>query len=378
MPAVFLFWCCLFGAGYSYFVYPFVLLLLPKRSRFVPAGNVPVPSMSLIITARNENHRIRDKIVNALAIDYPADKLEIIVASDASDDGTDDIVNSFKERGVRLVRADVRRGKEYAQSMAIREARGEILVFSDVATRIPPGCLGLIAEDFSDPKVGAVSSEDRFVARDGRLAGEGAYVRYEMWVRRLESKVHSLVGLSGSFFAVRHDLCRDWDIKVPSDFNSALMTVRRNHVAVSDPRVVGIYEDIHDERREYQRKVRTVIRGLAAIARQPAVLNPAAVGFFAFQVWSHKVMRWLVPWFLVGLAVASVALAGMHWFYGSMTIGQAVFYLAAFAGWIAPRTRRFAAVKVPYFFVQANLAIAHATIVFVLGKRITAWEPSKR
>ena len=195
--------CC-----YSYFLYPLILRLLPRRQAVRSAADV-LPRLSLIITVHNEAARVGTKLENTLGIDYPDDRLEIIVASDGSTDATDAIVAGFADRGVRLVRADARKGKEYAQLCAIREASGEILVFSDVATQIPADALRLIAAGFDDARVGAVSSEDRFISQDGSVAGEGAYVKYEMWLRRLESDRAGLVGLSGSFFAARSaGLCR--------------------------------------------------------------------------------------------------------------------------------------------------------------------------
>ncbi|MGI0015593.1 MAG: glycosyltransferase family 2 protein, partial [Nitrososphaera sp.] len=282
-----LFWIGILGVSYSYFIYPLVLLLLPKQSVLRASKNdVELPAVTLIITAHNEARRMQAKLENTLLIDYPQDKLEILVASDASTDETEAIVNSFAGQGVRLVRAEVRKGKEYAQSLAIKEASSDILVFSDVGTEIPKASIRLLVENFADSRVGAVSSEDRFISQDGKIAGEGLYVKYEMWLRGLESAVNSLVGLSGSFFAVRRDLCEDWDITIPSDFNSALNCISRGYIAVADSRVLGFYQDIKDSKKEYQRKVRTVIRGISAVASQPRVLNPLKVGFFAFQVWS--------------------------------------------------------------------------------------------
>jgi glycosyltransferase involved in cell wall biosynthesis len=372
-----LFWVGLFGALYSYFLYPLLLLLVRRRR---PAAVAPdkLPSVTLIVTAHNEAHRISDKIENCLSLDYPRDRLEVLVASDASDDGTDEIAAEFGDRGVRVVRASERRGKEWAQMLAVGAARGEILVFSDVATMIAEDALRRLAADFADPKVGAVSSEDRFVTPDGRVVGEGLYVRYEMWLRRLESDAAGLVGLSGSFFAARKEVCQNWDVLAPSDFNTALNSVREGYIAISDPQLLGYYSSIKDESREYQRKLRTVLRGITGLMRQPSVLNPLRYGFFSVQVFSHKLMRWLVPWFLLLLLAASVGLANQHWFYALALAGQIAFYLLVIGGALSARLRQHPLVKVPYFFVQVNVAIAHAFIWFLRGKRITVWQPSKR
>ena len=167
-------------SGYSYFLYPLILKFMPARKARASddaSGTMAYPALSLIVTAHNEEERIREKLENSLLIDYPHGFFEIIVASDCSTDSTDSIVESFGDRGVRLVRADERKGKEYAQLCAIREAIGDILVFSDVSTQIPADALRILALQFNNPSIGALSSEDRFVSKNGLVVGEGAYVR---------------------------------------------------------------------------------------------------------------------------------------------------------------------------------------------------------
>lgn len=375
----FLFWLFLLLGVYSYFLYPLVLTLLVRRGGHVapaPAADAPLPSMTMIVTAYNESARIREKIEDTLAIDYPG--LEIIVASDCSSDDTDQIVGEYAGRGVRLVRAPERLGKESAQGHAIRAARGAVLVFSDVATRIPADALRKLAAHFADPRVGAVSSEDRFISADGGVAGEGAYVRYEMWLRRMESALAGLVGLSGSFFAARREVCEQWDIHSPSDFNTALNCARLGLRAVTAPDVLGYYKDLKDPAREYQRKVRTVLRGITAIALHTDVLSVRRFGVFALQVWSHKVMRWGVPWFLLGLFLVNWSLLGHGWFYTLALLAQLAFYGAALAAHYREDLREHGVVRIVYFFVQVNVAIADACCRFLAGKRMTTWQPSAR
>ena len=374
-----LFWIAVFGAIYSYAVYPLVLSLLPARRSSdggVPGGQASQPLVTLVIACRNERGRIAHKLDNALAVHYR--RLEVIVASDCSDDGSDEIVESYSGRGVRLARSLERRGKEYAQGLAIGQARGEIVVFSDAGTDLPPDSIDHIVDDFRDPAVGAVSSEDTFISADGLVVGEGLYVRYEMWLRRLESRVGSLVGLSGSFFAVRRPVLQRWDAAIPSDFASAINTVRAGMVAISDPRVRGIYRDIKDPAREYPRKVRTAIRGMAALGRIPEVLNPLRYGTFAFQVWSHKLMRWLVPWFLVLALLSNLALAGAGPLYRVLLGLQLAGYACVAAAHLIPALRSFGPLRIAYFFVQANVALAEAGARYLAGQRVTVWEPSVR
>lgn len=372
------FWITVVGCAYSYALYPLLLSLWPARTSFAKAAGMPAPAptVTLVIACRNEARRLRHKLDNALAVDYPS--LEIVVASDASDDDSDDIVRSYAARGVRLVRSPERRGKEHAQGLAIEQTTGEIIVFSDAGTDLPPDSIGHLVENFADPSVGAVSSEDRFITEDGRVVGEGAYVRYEMWLRRLESRRAGLVGLSGSFFGIRRSIAGAWNASIPSDFACALFAVKSGKRAVSDPRVVGVYRDIKDPSKEFGRKVRTAVRGMTAVAVLREVLNPFRYGLFSFQVWSHKVMRWLVPAFMALLLVTSVALARVHAVYAWALAAQCLGYSVVLTAHFYPPLRGYAPVRLAYFFVQVNLALGRAGLDFVRGRRVVVWDPSAR
>lgn len=372
------FWIGVVGCFYSYLIYPVILVLLPKNKSERLGTVVELPVMSMIIAGHNEEARIVPKLENTLALAYPHDQLEIIIASDASSDGMDGIVREYSNRGVRLVRSEVRKGKEHAQLLAIAQARGDILVFTDAGTEIPAEALMRLADRFSDPHIGAISSEDRFVSRDGSLVGEGVYVKYEMWLRRLESQRAGLVGLSGSFFAARRTVCDTWDDETPSDFNAAIGCARRGLVAVTEPSVIGYYADIKDARKEYRRKLRTVLRGIVGLVRHRETLNPFVFGLFAVQIWSHKVMRWLVPWFMLITFASSLLLWQSAAFYRLAATVQLIFYAGVATAFMAPRLRRSVVLRIGYYFVQVNIAIAHASLLFLAGQRMTVWEPSKR
>ncbi|HSC66446.1 MAG TPA: glycosyltransferase family 2 protein [Cellvibrio sp.] len=379
----FLFWLFGIAAIYSYFLYPLILRMMVARAgaKAVAAAEqkaAVVQSVSLIVTAYNEESRIRAKIENSLQLVLDGGAFEIIVASDCSEDATDEIVREYAARGVRLVRAPERLGKEHAQQCAIKEASGEILVFSDVATEIPSDAIQKLITYFNDPVVGAVSSEDRFVSQDGVVAGEGAYVKYEMWLRRQESKLAGLVGLSGSFFAVKKYLCSDWDIHSPSDFNTALNTAKAGLKAVTAPDVLGFYQDLKDPSKEYQRKIRTVIRGMTGLSRHAEVLGFGKFGFFSFQVISHKLMRWLTPWFLLAFFLVNALIADSGLFYFLLFLGQLAFYGVAVVAHFLPNLQSISVIKLVYFFVQVNIALLDAAIKFIAGHRMTTWKPSAR
>ena len=378
-----LFWLFGIAAVYSYFIYPVILRLFVLKtgsnSAHQASSNLPRPmSLSLIVTAYNEEARIRAKIENSLQLVVTDADLEVIIASDCSDDDTDNIVREYAGQSVRLVRAPERLGKEHAQQCAIKEAKGEILVFSDVATEIPADALQKLLAYFQDTSVGAVSSEDRFISQDGTVAGEGAYVKYEMWLRRQESKLAGLVGLSGSFFAVRKSLCDEWDIHSPSDFNTALNTAKAGLKAVTAPDVLGYYQDLKDPSKEYQRKIRTVIRGMTGLSRHAEVLGFGKFGFFSFQVISHKLMRWLTPWFLLLFFLVNALIASEGVFYSFLFLGQLAFYGVAVVAHFLPGLQSISIIKLVYFFVQVNVALLDASIKFIAGQRMTTWKPSAR
>lgn len=372
MMAAVVFWGAAALAFYAWFGYPMLLMALaPLLNRTVARQRV-TPRVTFIITAYNEARRLRAKIENTLAQVYPPALFEVIVASDCSTDGTDDIAREYG--GVRLVRASERRGKEAAQQLALDAASGDVMIFSDVATELRADAVSSIVANFADPAVGCVSSIDRFVDANGRVSGEGAYVRYEMWLRRLETRVHSLVGLSGSFFAARRDVCRLWAADRQSDFSTALNAVRLGLRAVLDPDTAGYYCNIADDRREGGRKTRTVVRGLAVLARNAGMLNPLRYGLFAWQLASHKLCRWLVPIAMLALAVSNVFLLRTSPVYVATFALQAVFYAAAVIG--ASTGAR--ALRIPSFFLLSHAAILVAWWRFARGERITYWTPSRR
>jgi glycosyltransferase involved in cell wall biosynthesis len=373
-----IFWLCLLAAAYSYFGYPAILLILPRRKGALVADPNPVHTIAMVIAARNEAGKIAEKLENTLALAPAGAELDVMVASDASDDATDDIVRSYASKGIRLVRSPVRKGKEHAQELAIATTSAELIVFTDAGTILPQDALVHLLDAFRDPHVGAVSSVDRFITADGTLQGEGAYVRYEMWLRDLETRFHSLVGLSGSFFAARSSVCRKWDNRVPSDFGTALSCAQLGLRATSDRRVVGYYKNISDSRKEYQRKVRTVTRGMNALRVRAEVLNPASYGRFAFEVFSHKLMRWATPWFLIGALCANIALALHSAVYRALLAAQLAFYLLPAASRLVPALRKIGLARMGIYFVEVNVAIIHATVLVLAGRTIATWEPSKR
>ncbi len=374
-----IFWVSVAVITYAYVGYPLALgVVSVLRTRRVEKADVS-PSVTFIITAYNEEKRIAEKLENTLKLVYPRSKLEILVASDCSSDKTDEIVKSYGDRGIQLVRASVRKGKEAAQKLAVEVANGEIFVFSDVATILPELAVSNIVKNFHDPTVGCVSSVDRFVDQEGRVSGEGAYVRYEMFLRSLETRVNSLVGLSGSFFAARREVCKGkWSDDLQSDFNTVLNSMRMGLRGVADPESVGYYKNIADERKEYDRKVRTVLRGISVFMRSLALVNPLRHSVFAWQLLSHKLCRWLVPFAMMTAFVSNALLALSSQWYAMLFLIQILFYSMALGGILWKPLLRFPIVKLFSFFLLVNASIFQAWVRYWSGERLIVWEPSKR
>ena len=369
-----IFWSSIFLILYAYLGYP---LLLKGISLFmyktVNKGTI-FPPVSFIITAHNEESIIKSKIENTLSIDYPRDKLQIIIASDASDDATDRYVLEYKNQGVELVRTPERNGKENAQKYALEQSQGGILIFSDVATIVRPDAIRNIVSNFNDPSIGCVSSIDKFIDKEGNLSGEGAYLKYEMFLRNLETKVNTLVGLSGSLFAARKEVCKNWRMDLQSDFNILLNSVKMGLRGISDPLSIGYYKNIENQKKEYDRKVRTVLRGITVFMKNLNLLNPLNYGMFSWQLLSHKLCRWLVPLFMISAFISNLLLIRHSWLYFLLFLAHSSIYLLGYA----LKNSNSSWLKLPHYFLNVNKAILSAWIHYFRGKRYYHWTPSER
>ncbi len=358
--------------GFAYVGYPLALLLMARLSpRPVHRGDIS-PSISVIIAAYNGEKFLSQKLEATLALEYAGER-EIIVASDGSTDATCEIADRFAEQGVHLVRLESRGGKEAAQAAAIAQAAGEILIFTDVTAQLEPGSLTAIVRAFADPTIGCVSSEDR-VDTEG---GEGAYVRFEMALRRLENEASSLVGLSGSFFAIRRELGSPWPIDLASDFRAALETTRRGKRAVSEPAARARFSASQDTGREWHRKVRTIRRGIAVLAEYRDILHPR-YGRAAFSLLGHKVARFTSPFALLLLLAASGAAAPSSRIAAALLAAQLGAYLIGGLSLLMPSVARFGPARLGGFFMLVNASMLVAWAYHLTGQRAVVWEPTRR
>ena len=374
------FWLAVAWVIYAYLGYALALRVMARLWPRPIVRAEACPGVSVIVTVHNGARSIREKLENLLDQDYPSDRLEIVVADDGSNDGTDRIVREeFGTRGVRLVQLGTRGGKERAQKEALAICRGEVLVFTDVGTRLDRRGVAMIVRNFADPAVGAVSSEDRLLGADGRsAAGESGYVGYEMGLRRLESQVGSIVGLSGSFFAARQEVCADFSDRLASDFRTALRAVRLGLRAVADEEAIGYYRDVAHGTREFDRKVRTVVRGMTVLFAEASLLNPLRYGLFSWQLGSHKLARWMVPFAMIAALCSSAALARSSRFFAAALGLQLAGYLGAAAAERLRPLSTLAPLRALRYLVEVNLAILVAWGRYLRGDRIVVWSPSAR
>lgn len=373
----YVFWITLAAVAYSYFGYPLMLMVMESLSprAVCPGSDRLTPSVTIIVPAYNEATVIGRKLENLLSLDYPQDSLQIIVVSDGSTDGTDTLVEQTAGRSnLMLIRVNERRGKAYALNVGLESATGDIVVFSDSSIMLDPDALRAIVIAFGDPTVGCVSGEDH-IPEGG---GEGLYGRYELFLRKRESAIGSIVGASGSFYAQRRELCQPFRDGLAPDFLSVLNTVEAGYRAVTEPQAFGFMSAVSSPKDEFHRKVRTLLRGMATLWEKRALLNPLRYGRFAWVLLSHKMMRWLVPFFLVALFISNAVVASQP-FYILVFSLQCLFYFAALLAWqgVSGLDKRVFG-KVPLYFSAANLAVAFAWLKFFLGTRQELWEPSRR
>jgi cellulose synthase/poly-beta-1,6-N-acetylglucosamine synthase-like glycosyltransferase len=369
--------------GVAYVVYPVLLALLarfrPRPSRLPDPPEWPV--VSLTVPSYNEETSIRDTLDALLRLPYPAEKRQIIVISDASTDRTDDIVRAYASRGVELLRLPERGGKTAAENAAGAVVRGDIIVNIDATVRVRGDSLKELVRAFQDPSVGVASGRDVSIGGTPAEAtrGESGYVGYEMWVRSLETRLGSIVGASGCFYATRRSL---YDSRFPEelsrDFASALIARERGLRAVSVQDAVCEVPRASSLQSELRRKTRTMARGLATLWYKRHLMNPLRYGRFALMLIGHKLCRWLIYPTLPGAVVGLILLSFDSW------MAAAVFALAGLGLALGVAGMRWQGAHVPTllaapgFILTANLAGILAWRKVLRRERSAAWEPTRR
>ena len=376
-----IFWICAAALAYVYVGYPLLVylvsILFPKA---LAKGEIE-PRVTVLITAYNEEAAIREKIENTLQIDYPTDKLEIVVASDGSTDRTDEIVKEMAGRGVKLFRQEGRVGKTATQNNAVAAAKGEIVLFSDATTMYSPDVFRTLLPAFADEMVGCVAGRLVYVDEEDTNVGKGAqsYWNYETFIKIAESRACSLIGASGCLYAVRRSAYQPMYPEACSDFLICTNIYRQGLRSVFAPDAVCFENTNRRAADEWKMRVRVISQTFTDLWRNRDMLNPLKSGFFAIELISHKVLRYAVPFILLTLFISSVFLSASYTFYAVALMIQVLFYLLAAAGWVMERSgKRVGLLAMPLYFVLANLASAAAFYQFLRGETYTRWDPIRQ
>lgn len=367
---------------YTYAVYPLLLRWVAGRATGPAADPPEWPRISITVPVYNEAAQIRETVESILGIDYPADRRQILFVSDASSDGTDEILREYAGDGVELLRMETRGGKTAGENASRGRLVGDIVINTDASIRIRPDAVKALVRHFQDPGVGVATGRDVSTgsgAGDGNV-GESGYVGYEMWVRDLETRAGGIVGASGSLYAIRRELHQHiLPSALSRDFASALVARENGYRAISVGEAVCVVPRTNSLAREYRRKVRTMIRGMETLYYKRHLLNPFKQGRFAWMLFSHKICRWLVPWALL-VALVGVALLDLP---GPVRVifwaGLLVLMALTVLGWAWPTGRRMPRViSVPAFAIAANLAAVVAALRAARGELDPIWEPTRR
>jgi cellulose synthase/poly-beta-1,6-N-acetylglucosamine synthase-like glycosyltransferase len=373
-----IFWAALGAIGYIYVGYPLLLAVLarPRAAHAIRDGEDPA-HVTILISAYNESGIIGEKIRNTLALDYPRGFLSIIVVSDCSSDGTDEIVLRHASQGVQLVRSAERVGKAAALNLGIQHASGDVLIFSDANAMYRPDSIRFLTRHFSDSGVGYVVGNARYVEGSSQTASaesEGLYWKLETWLKKKESDFGSVVGGDGAIYAIRRELytpLRPTDI---NDFLNPLQIIVRGYRGVYEPSAVCFEEAGDTFEKEFQRKVRIVSRSLNAVRRVPRILLPWTQPRHWLALISHKILRWFAPFFLLLALMSSLALWPSP-LYRIAACLQLAFYLLAAMGWMAKsRGRAPRLFYLPYYFSLVNVAAVLGIFKCFSGSLTSTWQ----
>ena len=377
-----LFWLSAGLIGYTYAGFP-ALVLARGRLRPRPHREEPVtPTVSIVIAARNEEASLGGKLDNLAALDYPAERLEVLIASDGSEDGTNELVAARAHDRLRLVDLP-RGGKAATLNAAVAQARGDILVFSDANSMFAPDAVRRLVAPFADPEVGGVAGDQRYVADGGEAAvagGERSYWSLDRAIKLAESRGGHVISATGAIYAVRRSLFREVPASSTDDFATSTGVIAQGHRLVFAPDAVA-YEAVGASAEvEFSRKVRVMTRGLNGVIIRRELLDPRRHGFYALQLLSHKVLRRLMAIPLIVLAASATALWRRSPFYAAAAAAQVSVYLVGVLGLLAGRRPRARGklVAAPTFFVLVNAASLQALLNVVRRRDIARWEPGRK
>lgn len=366
---------------YVYVGYPLVIRWLGARlQRSVRAAEPGTwqPTVTVLIAAYNESRHIVETVRNKLELDYPADKLNVIVISDESEDGTDDLVRDLNDPRVQLIRQEPRAGKTSALNLAMPQATGEIIVFSDANSLYGADTMKHLVAPLADPAVGYVTGRMLYKAPDGSLTGEGcsSYMNYENKLREWETALGSIVGVDGGVDAMRRSAFRPLRADQLPDFVQPLQVRQQGYRLVYAPQAQLFEDALAETNDEFRMRVRVSLRAMHALKDKAAMLNPIHYGLFAWQLMSHKVLRYLAFLFMLLAFLVNIPLAmSGGWVWPALLVGQCAFYTLGLVGHLLRRQALPKIVGLIYYFSLINLASGLAFVQFLMGRKQVVWKP---
>lgn len=393
-PVIGLFWASLALIAYTYLVYPFLLLTLTALKNFLGtlrfllhrtgrrigdrSATSDLPTVSILVAARNEEAVLLQKLKNFAEVDYPAEKIELLIGSDSSTDRTVEIANRSGDKRVRVFDFRDRAGKIGTLHKLLEQAKSDLIVLGDANTFLRPNAVRMMARHFEDPNVGAVCGELRLEAPDGTLQTEGAYWRYETAIKMLESGFDAVLGANGGLYAVRRHLFpRIPPDTIVEDFVIPLKIRERGFRTPYEPEAIAIERNPVDPKGEFRRRVRIGTGCAQSIPLVWGLLHPR-FGMVALALLSHKMIRWLVPFAMITVLISNLFLIHRPLFLAFL-VAQAFFYGAAALGSLLHRLgRRPGLLGIAHMFVTLNGALGIGFFKYFLGQHQVAWDRTAR
>lgn len=365
---------------YVYIGYPFVLCIFAKLFAGPQVKKSTIlPTVTMIISCYNEEEVLVEKLQNTVRLDYPKELIELLVVSDGSTDRTDKIAFSFRNQGVKLIRQEGRLGKTMGLNLAIRQATGEIVVFSDANAIYQNDAIRKMIGNFADESVGYVVGQAQYFdpGLNSASRSENTYWNYETFIKTTESSLHSVVGGDGAIYAIRKELYEELLQTDINDFVNPLQIIAKGFRGIYEPSAIAVESAAGSFSKEFSRKVRIVNRAFTGLLRVKESMDPRKTGFFAFQIISHKLLRWLIPFFLISLGISSFGLALLGNYLGQIL--QALIIISTFfalLGWyMKDKEYYFASVfSLAYYFAVVNLAALHGVVKSLKGDVQVTWE----
>jgi cellulose synthase/poly-beta-1,6-N-acetylglucosamine synthase-like glycosyltransferase len=377
------FWICIASILYVYVLFPVMVIL---RGSLGGDSNQysdvsPLPFVSVIIAAYNESKTIRKKLDNLISLDYPKDRIEFVIASDGSNDGTDAIVREYEEQGVKLLSLP-RRGKAAALNSAVMSSTGKILVFSDANSMYEREAIRILVRPFADSEVGGAAGNQCYLSErevSAEDAGERTYWKFDRILKLFQSRAGNVISATGAIYAIRRALFQPIPDGVTDDFFTSTGVIAQGYRLTFVPDAVA-YEPVSGSNEaEFLRKVRIITRGLRAVLVRRQLLNPLRYGFYSLQLISHKVLRRVVVFPLLVLLATSLSIWQFGTIYRAVALGQLAFYCCSFVGLLFRDTklRGLKIFALPFYFCMVNAAAFVAVINVLRGHNINRWEPQR-